>query len=145
MERELRGLNLKIIEKRQKLSMLKSKVNTLELEIENLENELQNNGLLNCDFILFIINRKKLEQNKEKIKVKYEVRKIKNLIADKEIKMMQLKSDLNNKENNFTAKFKANFITFAICFFVILFKGFMIQLFFEHSFFEFLFLYFFIF
>ena len=117
----------------------------MELEIEKLENQLYNNGLLTCDFKLFTINRKKLILNKEKIKVKYEVRKIENLIADRERKTMQLKSELKNKEKNFTAKFKANFISFAILLFVILFKGFMIHLFFEHNSFESIFFYFFIF
>ena len=113
--------------------MLKVKVNTLDLEIENLVNELQHNGMLTYAFNLFIINRKTLSLNKEKIKVKYEVRKVENRIADEERKMMQLKSDLKKIKKSFTTKIRESFISFAIFFFFFLMKCTIIQILFKPS------------
>ena len=131
MERQLKKLNVKIIWDRQNFSKLIVKENTLELEIENLKNELQNTGLFTYAFEFFIINRKIQALNKEKVEVKNKVRTIEKRIADKESKMVQLKSDLKKIEKK---KFlNSNLISFAMFLFLLSLKYFMIQIIFQPS------------
>ena len=131
MERELKKLNVKIIWDRQNFSKLIVKENTLELEIENLENELQNTGLFTYAFEFFIINRKIQALNKKKVEVNNKVRTIEKRIADKESKMVQLKNDLKKIEKK---KFlNSNLISFAMFLFLLSLKYFMIQIIFQPS------------
>ena len=131
MEREFKKLNVKIIWDRQNLSKLIVKENTLELEIESLENELQNTGLFTFAFEFFVINHKLLALNKEKVEVKNKIRTIEKRIADKESKMVQLKNDLKKIEKK---KFlNSNLISFAMFLFLLSLKYFMIQIIFQPS------------
>ena len=133
---------MKVIEERQKLSMLKIKIYTLELEIENSENELQNQ-LLKCNFKLLIRNLEIHALYKENIHYDCEAKNLEKNIAVKETKILNLKSDLKNIEKRLTANFKVKIISYAIVLFFYLMIGFMYYVFFEPSSFQLLVFYYF--
>ena len=72
---------------------------------------------------LFIMNVETYKLENKKNEADYEVRKIEKLIAEKESKMMQLKSDLEIME---TTKSKAKFICLAMVLLFIVMKCLMI-------------------
>ena len=72
---------------------------------------------------LFIMNVETYKLENKKNEADYEVRKIEKLIAEKESKMMQLKSDLEIMEKT---KAKAKFISLAMVLFFIVMKCLMI-------------------
>ena len=133
---------MKVIEEKQKLSMLKIKIYTLELEIENSENELRNK-LLKCNFKLLIRNLEIHALYKEKIDYDFEAKNLEKNIAVKETKILNLKSDLKNIEKRLTANFKVKIISYAIVLFFYLMIGFMYYVFFEPSSFQLLVFYYF--